>query len=278
MKAIPGDEETRAAALVNNARIFIGLDLSLNHWGMVGMSRGGTVEFVAFISERKRPVTVLTQIRRRKGFAFPITTIGHYPNKPKGMASEQFIAVRRRDMLGLVQAAQARAQVTARTGRVLWQDDSERVLAIEGYAYNARSRSTYQIGELGGMVRNLFYESGAVIKEYDPQTVKMWGTGRGNAIKKDMRGAAVGRFVLPDYLFEEKKEDLIGPGTDLVDAFFLADMARQEFLYRSGERSFDSLSEHQRRAFNRVTKSNPVPPVARPLVHRSDGWKGEKDE
>lgn len=60
--------------------------------------------------------------------------------------------------------------------------------AIENYAYGVqKSRSVFDLGELGGCIRLLFHRRGIRLIEIPPQTVKSRATGKGNADKEDVK-------------------------------------------------------------------------------------------
>ena len=66
-----------------------------------------------------------------------------------------------------------------------------------------------------------------------------------------------------------KPDDLDGPLTDIVDAYFLAKLIWIELQVRSGEICLKDLPEHQILTFNRVTKAYPVNLLARPFITKN---------
>lgn len=155
----------------------------------------------------------------------------------------------------------------------------ESVFSIEGYAIHQGASSTnrlLQIAELTGLLKDQIYSGGGRMRIHDPMSVKMFAS-HGRATKMEMRAAAanVDGFLLPDSLFKVKKikgkdEDLDGPGTDVVDAYWLGKMALTELRLRSGELVMSDLPENQIKVFNRVTKAFPVNVLARPFVGATD--------
>lgn len=139
--------------------------------------------------------------------------------------------------------------------------------SIEGYSYASKSTSICQIAELTGYIKRRLFEDGGKIRIHDPLTVKLFATGRGNCMKKDVVENAALWFDIPEGLVKRKKikkksgekiEEFDGPATDLADAFFLAKMLYTELKLRSGELLLKQLSEKERRIFLRVTKAYPV--------------------
>lgn len=83
------------------------------------------------------------------------------------------------------------------------------LVVIEGYAF-ARSNQAHQLGELGGVLRMMFYEAGIRYIEVAPSAVKKFATGKGNASKE---AVAVGVYKRWGKEFKTNDE---------ADAFVLA--------------------------------------------------------
>lgn len=64
------------------------------------------------------------------------------------------------------------------------------LVAIEGYAYGARGRSTISLGELGGLIRFEVWARGIDVLEVPPAQLKLYATGRGVGSKTSMVIAA----------------------------------------------------------------------------------------
>jgi hypothetical protein len=145
--------------------------------------------------------------------------------------------------------------------------------SIEGYAIHQGVSSTnrlLQIAELTGSLKELIYHGGGRMRIHDPMSVKMFAL-HGRATKRDMREAAKqDGFELPDALFKETKKDLDGPGTDVIDAYWLGKMLVMELQLRKGTLLLSDLLPNQIKVFNRVTKSFPVNVLARPFLGDAD--------
>lgn len=150
--------------------------------------------------------------------------------------------------------------------------------SIEGYAIHMGSKSTnrlLQIAELTGVLKDVVYQCGGKMRIHDPMTVKLFAC-HGKATKREMREAAAqDGFEVSDNLFKVKKvkgkgEDLDGPGTDVVDAYWLGKMVVTEMRLRSGILLMSDLPENQIKVFNRVTKTYPVNILARPFIGVAD--------
>lgn len=152
--------------------------------------------------------------------------------------------------------------------------------SIEGYSYASRSTSICQIAELTGYIKRRLFEDEGKIRIHDPLTVKLFATGKGNCLKKDVVEAVEsGWFDIPEGLVKRKKikkksgekiEDFDGPATDLADAFFLAKMLYTELKLRDGLVTLSNLSEKERRIFLRVTKAYPVNLLDRPFICKGE--------
>ncbi len=91
--------------------------------------------------------------------------------------------------------------------------DSATMITIEGYAYSKGDRA-HAKGELGGVLRLMFYENNYRWKDINPSHVKQFATGKGNASKEDM---AVDIYALWGQRFGSNDE---------ADAYALAQVAR----------------------------------------------------
>ncbi len=67
------------------------------------------------------------------------------------------------------------------------------LVVIEGYAYG-RGHAAHQVGELGGLVRLALWHRLIPMVVIAPAKLKRYATGRGNASKDQVLGAAVHRF------------------------------------------------------------------------------------
>lgn len=60
------------------------------------------------------------------------------------------------------------------------------VAVYEDYAFGARGRATFDIGEMGGVLKTLCYEKGIDVLLVPPTVLKLFTTGKGNAKKEAM--------------------------------------------------------------------------------------------
>lgn len=65
------------------------------------------------------------------------------------------------------------------------------IVVIEGYSMGSHNSHSHELGELGGVIRMWLYENGVKWVDVPPTTLKLFLTGKGNASKDDMIGAAV---------------------------------------------------------------------------------------
>lgn len=61
-----------------------------------------------------------------------------------------------------------------------------RLIAIEGYSFGSQGRAVFQIGELGGVLRRLFFVLKIPCLEIPPAVLKKFATGKGNARKDEV--------------------------------------------------------------------------------------------
>lgn len=89
--------------------------------------------------------------------------------------------------------------------------------AVEGYSYGSKGNSSYQIGELGGVVRLCLYSLKVPLVEFSPSSLKLFATGKGNASKEEVAHSASQIY------------GIAFPNSDECDAFILSQMAHAYF-------------------------------------------------
>lgn len=236
--------------------VVIGCDTSLNHGGFCWFDSKGEVSGWRFFHDVKKYVTAEPDHGVRTGM--------------KKAPDETSLAYDVRRQINYMDLFLAHV-CEGKTGPFVLQDA---YFSIEGYAINMGSKNTnrlLQIAELTGSMKEFISRCGGKMRIHDPMTVKLFAC-HGKATKREMRAAAVDDgFEVPDSLFAVKKikgkgDDLDGPGTDVVDAYWLGKMLVTELKLRSGEVVMWDLPENQVKVFNRVTKTYPVNILARPFV------------
>ena len=144
-------------------------------------------------------------------------------------------------------------------------------VAIEDYAFGAKGM-VFHIGEFIGEIKRFMYwgwdknNQGTNLRLYDPCSIKMWATDRGNATKEDMVDAYDKIHKDPFKLtflnrFGSHKEDI-------VDAYFIATLLVTELKLRKGLTQLKDLTEKQIQIFNRTTKSHPTNILATAFYHK----------
>lgn len=235
---------------------FVGVDLSLNHFGVVFLNKDGSVLKAHYGTGAKK-------------YAFSnALLIRHNILGRKVLDPDNYAAFRRAYLRNIFDSIFFE----------LYPQAGSTLVCIEDYSFSSKSQATYQIGEIGGLVRNTIYDGGFALRTVDPASLKMFFSGNGSANKFEMYDAALadenfycffGENNICSKLVNKKKSDIEGPITDLVDAYALAKAARVESLLRGGEVSLDKLKEFERRMFLRVTMANPVNILDRPFI-----WNG----
>jgi len=146
--------------------------------------------------------------------------------------------------------------------------DDVSYVAMEDYAFAATGR-VYHIGEFVGGLKILLYDSGKMLRMYEPTVLKKFATGKGNSDKVSMcdayntiAAASSGLLDLPSL------KEYASPKTDLVDAYYATKLLNLELLLRYGFVSLNNLSQTDISIFNRCTKSNPVNILARDFLNK----------
>jgi hypothetical protein len=134
-------------------------------------------------------------------------------------------------------------------------------VAVEDYAFGAKGM-VFHIGEFVGEVKKFLYwgwnknNRGMNLRLYDPCSIKMWATDRGNATKEDMVDSY--DKVHKDPLKLSFLNRFGSPKEDIVDAYFIATLLQTELKLRLGLIQLKDLTEKQIQIFNRTTKSHPT--------------------
>jgi hypothetical protein len=235
-------------------RIF-GLDISLRHFGFVELDDSGSVVNYSYMIDVKK---------------FEAIDPKHclFYKMPKDLDHETEHFFRIKEILHFL------------TNQV-WPTDAFTV-AIEDYGYASQSTRFAEIAEQTGIVKNMFLAGGGLLRLHDPDSVKLFGAANGHALKKDMVDQLPiidqkGSVFFPKALLKTiskkvgiknptKVEEYDGPGTDLTDAYWLAQLLRTEMFLRRGQIMLCDLKENQIRVFNRVTKAHPVNILDRPFA------------
>lgn len=146
-------------------------------------------------------------------------------------------------------------------------------VALEGYAFSKRSTGLSDIHELGGAVKGWLWSRGVPYRVYDPMTIKLAWTGKGNADKRDMLEAC-GRAYRdlwvggPGHLLGlgelAERDEMVA--SNIADAVLIAALLHEELELKAGRSRLDHLDPSLRRVMIRTTKSEPEALVSRPFI------------
>jgi hypothetical protein len=159
------------------------------------------------------------------------------------------------------------------------------IVVMENYAYSTKSTGQMELAEVAGLIKNFLWLNNIPLRLIDPLSVKMFATGHGSSKKIHMREAAKEcGVVLDDILFEDvtakypfmfkdkyRTKDLAGPGTDIIDAFFLAQFGAFEVAVRRGELTLEQLLPCERKEFLKTTDKKPTNVLSRSYAARVNG-------
>lgn len=136
-------------------------------------------------------------------------------------------------------------------------------VAFEDYAYGATGK-VFHIAEATGLAKYFFYKMGTKLRFYDPGTIKMFATGKGNADKIRMEDC-----------YNEKHNDTKfdleflpkykSPKSDIIDSHYIARLLQQELIIRKNLWSPEKGTVLHK-IFNRVTKGNPIKLLEREFI------------
>lgn len=146
-------------------------------------------------------------------------------------------------------------------------------VAIEDYAYAATGK-VFHIAEFIGGMKDVLYLENSKIRFYDPPSIKLFATGKGNADKVRM----VDEFDLLtcnekpnlDFLLNPARNmsKYDSPRSDLVDAFFIAKFLHLELMLKNKIVTTSNLPKDHQKIFSRVTKAYPTPLIERSFICR----------
>jgi Holliday junction resolvasome RuvABC endonuclease subunit len=246
--------------------VILGADVSLNHAGFSILNSEGKQVMYFFISDVKKEVTMdpdhgfFMDVKKQDGedpLSFQIRRVCRIV-EIVGIHIHQFI-----DMVKM-------------------SPTEDVYVSLEGYAYgrSEQSNAVFQIAELTGMLKHLWYTEGMLLRIHDPASTKYFSVGKGRALKKEMVDAAraegcefnarIRTVQMTDRKTKVKFDEYDGVGTDVADAYFLARLVWTELQLRKGNLVMSDLSEHQILTFNRTTKSYPTNILARDFIQCSN--------
>lgn len=250
--------------------IVIGVDLSPNHFGVCSIDCDtGRVFEKGFLTDSKRFLD--TKFADYEYFLEWVC---------KGEDRDNFVARRREYVSFNIWNCilQMLYHFYDKKGVLLGNTKFDNVyVAMETYAYGVHSRGILENAEICGSLKNSLYCQNIKLRLVDPLSVKKWAVNKGHCSKKEMVSAAINNgFDVSTKLIkvsskkvkDEDVEEYSGPGTDLADAYFLADMLRTELLVRKGKVQLEDLPVNKREIFLRVTGRNPENLAVRPFVER----------
>jgi len=237
-----------------------GLDISLDHGGIVILNGYGVVMDYGFLSTTKK----YTDTDPQHGYLLS--------KREKNEPNEIFRLRRLKEYMRILLDIEHKLSTFIHLPPPVYY-------SVEGYSYASKTTSICQIAELTGYLKHSIFEGGGKIRIHDPLTVKLFAVGRGNCMKKDIVKKALSWFHIPDGLIKKKQvkkgdkkvEEFDGPATDLADAYYLAKMLYVELKLRSGELELSKLNEGERRIFLRTTKGYPVNILDRPFIQKQKG-------
>lgn len=116
------------------------------------------------------------------------------------------------------------------------------LIAIEGYSFGSHNRASIAMGELGGVLRALFFDLKIDWIEVSPTQLKRFATGHGNAAKDLVLKEVYRRFEV-DF-----------PSTHLAEAFVLARIGSHVLAHLDGK-EHPTMTVFQIETIKKILKS-----------------------
>lgn len=134
-------------------------------------------------------------------------------------------------------------------------ENEEVYIGIEGYAMGATKGLVFNIAEATGMLKLKLWSLGHKIRIYDPNSIKKFATGKGNADK-----VVMGDFFINDNVSHKPNlthlKDYESPKGDIVDAYWISKLLLTEIMIRHGLLSLKDLPLKTIEIFNQTSKTN----------------------
>lgn len=128
--------------------------------------------------------------------------------------------------------------------------------AIEDYSYGSSAGQVFHIAEFIGSIKKELYKNNKKIRLYDPNSIKMFATKLGNADKRHMNDAY--EKLTENTIDLSKLKPNKSPREDIIDAYYIVMLLRQELMLRKGIIQLKDLDEKNIRIYNRITKKFPI--------------------
>ena len=242
---------------VDGSFLAVGWDQSLNHAAIVALDCGaGLAEKVAgfYYATDTAGIAAIGKASGH-GFRVPLECV----DKKRTPDGEE------REVLRLLWIRAFAKSILFRLGTLA--EGRPVYVALENYATDAR-QGAHLIGEAGAAVRFACLDRGFALRLHGPESVKMFATDRGNALKREIAARLLADGVDYSRFGKDPEKD---PSGDLADAHVLARMARDEVLVRAGELALRDLEPGPRRVFIRTTKAHPLGLLDRPWIFKPGG-------
>lgn len=145
--------------------------------------------------------------------------------------------------------------------------DSVNFFAVEDYAYGATG-AVFDIAEVCGSIKEKLYLKNIPYKKYPPSSIKQFATGKGMIDKIEM-GIAFNKLNVK---ISDNLEDFKSPKSDLVDAFWIAQLMRFELYYQKfgifPDDLFTEMPEHSTEAIIGGGKKKKTEPTLSHPIYR----------
>lgn len=97
-------------------------------------------------------------------------------------------------------------------------------VAIEGYAYAAKGK-VFNLAENTGLLKYVLWQNQFTPQIFEPQKIKKFATGKGNANKEAMETVFVAETGLDFRSLLGQSAKSFNPSSDLIDGYYIAKLA-----------------------------------------------------
>jgi hypothetical protein len=140
--------------------------------------------------------------------------------------------------------------------------------AVEGYSFGSSKGLVFDIAEYCGNVKLSVYMMGIKMRVYEPTTIKLFSTLKGNSNKVAMQSAYNMYPNKDEQIDLNWLNDFDSPKSDIIDAWWIAKLLQTELKLRNNIIDLSTLNPKQQQVFQKVSKKSPENVLTKEFMER----------
>lgn len=140
--------------------------------------------------------------------------------------------------------------------------------AVEGYAFAAKGL-IFEIAEISGIAKHHIYHQNCKMRVYEPTTIKLFSTNKGNSNKVAMQEAYDKYPEISEKFDLNWMDDYLSPKSDIIDAWWITKLLQTELKIRNNLLDLNTLSTKQQQVFRKVSKKTSENLLQKPFLHKN---------